>query len=101
MCTICSSLDQVLASQAAGAALPDPTGLAGFTAVREAVVTADVNAGADAAGNTGTSYSIDVGEVFAGEIGSGSDSDWIAVDLMSQGITFEKGGIYHVAGLIY
>ncbi|MDU8912148.1 M10 family metallopeptidase C-terminal domain-containing protein [Aestuariicoccus sp. MJ-SS9] len=81
MCTICSSYERVLVDAAAGVPLTDPTGLAGYAAVREAVSTANLSEGSDATAGTGTAYTMSVGDVFSGTISSGSDSDWIAVSL--------------------
>ncbi|WP_213544609.1 M10 family metallopeptidase C-terminal domain-containing protein [Vannielia litorea] len=42
---------------------------------------ADHFEGSDAAANTGTAYTIELGDTFEGEISSGSDDDWIAIEL--------------------
>ncbi|MGQ0565157.1 MAG: M10 family metallopeptidase C-terminal domain-containing protein [Gemmobacter sp.] len=43
----------------------------------------DLTEGADAAAGTGTAYTLRVGEDFAGRLSSGTDADWIAVDLVA------------------
>ncbi|MFY0633395.1 MAG: M10 family metallopeptidase C-terminal domain-containing protein [Vannielia sp.] len=42
---------------------------------------ADHQEATDAAAGTGTAYSVTLGDSFAGEIGSGSDVDWVQIEL--------------------
>ncbi len=51
-----------------------------------------INETTDAAAGTSTSYSMDVGDTFAGAVDAGNDSDWIA-------ITFEAGKTYKIDAL--
>lgn len=81
MCVICSSLDQVLARDAAGEALPDPTGSAGFALVSSQLSQASLSEGVDAADGTDTAYAVSVGDIFAGSIDPANDSDWIRITL--------------------
>ena len=47
------------------------------------MLSAQMNEGSDASDNTSTSYSIDVDDTFSGNISSGTDQDWIAVNLIA------------------
>jgi serralysin len=60
--------------------------------VDDAEIAATVTEGADAADNTGTVYSMGVGDAFAGSISYLGDEDWVAITLEAGSYRFDLQG---------
>ncbi|WP_149756755.1 M10 family metallopeptidase [Roseivivax sediminis] len=81
MCTICDSRDYILRKAALGQDIDDMTGAATLGLVAETLPATGAAEEADAPAGTGTGYAVSVDGIFEGEIATGSDTDWIRVEL--------------------